>query len=137
MSVRRVSHLGLAVRDLDAAVAAYEAALGVTARREGVLESEGIEAATFHIGDVEIELMQPTGGDTPVGRFIAKRGEGIHHVAYEVDDVQESLDGMRAAGLEVAGEARPGLGGRKAAFVHPRSLHGVLTELVEPADPAG
>lgn len=131
MSVRAVSHLGLAVRDLEAAIRDYELAFGVEAHRHGVLESEGIEAATFQLGDVEIELMQPTAEDSPVGRFLASRGEGIHHVAYRVDDVDESVAAMRAGGLQTAGGVRSGLGGRRAVFIHPRSLHGVLTELVD------
>ena len=135
MGVRRLSHIGIAVRDLEAAVAVYERALGLPVSHRERLESEGIEAASFRLGEVEIELMQPLAEDTPVGRFLARRGEGVHHLAYEAEDVGAVLAEARAAGLETLdSEPRPGLGGSRVAFIHPRSLNGVLTELVQPGE---
>jgi methylmalonyl-CoA epimerase len=133
--LRRVSHLGLAVKDLDAAVRLYEQVFGLRASRRWTAEADRMEAATFQVGDVEIELMQPLEADSPVGRFIASRGEGIHHVAYEVDDVAGALHRLREAGVQtVDAEPRPGGGGRTlVGFVHPRSTFGVLTELEEEA----
>ena len=129
--IKRISHLGLAVRDLDAAVELYEKVLGL--RLESRFESgaDGIRAAMFRAGDIEIELMEPLAEDTPVGRFLAKRGEGVHHVCYKVDDVAAALAEARGAGLEtIDPEPREGGEGRtKVAFLHPRSTMGVLTEL--------
>jgi methylmalonyl-CoA/ethylmalonyl-CoA epimerase len=130
--LRRVQHIGLAVRDLNAAVRLYEEVFGVRVEHRERSESEQMEAATFRIGDVQIELMQPTSEDSPVGRFLARRGEGVHHIAYRVDDLAEALARARAAGLETVDEQpRLGLDGTRVAFLHPRSVNGVLTELVE------
>jgi methylmalonyl-CoA/ethylmalonyl-CoA epimerase len=131
--VKRISHLGLAVRDLDAAIQLYEQVFGLRIAHRWVAEADRMEAATFHVGDLEIELMQPLQDDSPVGRFIARRGEGLHHVAYRVDDVAAALQQARAAGVEtIDQEPRPGGDGRTMiAFLHPRSTFGVLTELEE------
>jgi methylmalonyl-CoA/ethylmalonyl-CoA epimerase len=131
--LRRVSHLGLAVKDLDAAVRLYEGVFGLEPERRWVAEADQMEAAAFRVGDLEIELMQPLSADSPVGRFIEKRGEGIHHVAYKVDDVAEALDRARASGIEtIDEEPREGGGGRtRIGFLHPRGTMGVLTELEE------
>jgi methylmalonyl-CoA/ethylmalonyl-CoA epimerase len=131
--LRRISHLGLAVKDLDAAVRLYEEVFGLRAAHRWVAEADRMEAATFRIGDLEIELMQPTDEDSPVGRFIAKRGEGIHHIAYKVDDVAGSLERAREAGVQTIDQVpRTGGDGRtRVGFLHPRSTFGVLTELEE------
>jgi methylmalonyl-CoA/ethylmalonyl-CoA epimerase len=131
--LRRVSHLGLAVKDLDAAVRLYEGVFGLEPEGRWVAEADQMEAAAFRIGDLEIELMQPLSADSPVGRFIAKRGEGLHHVAYKVDDVGDALVRARAAGIETIDEKpREGGGGRtRIGFLHPRGTLGVLTELEE------
>jgi methylmalonyl-CoA/ethylmalonyl-CoA epimerase len=131
--LRRISHLGMAVKDLDAAVRLYEGVFGLEVERRWVAEADQMRAASFRVGDVEIELMEPLAPDSPVGRFIARRGEGIHHVAYKVDDVAEALDGARSAGLETIDD-RPRVGGggsTRIAFLHPRGTLGVLTELEE------
>ena len=131
--LRRISHLGLAVKDLDAAVRLYEGVFGLEVERRWVAEADQMRAASFRVGDVEIELMEPLAPDTPVGRFIAKRGEGIHHVAYKVDDVAGALDSARSAGLETIDD-RPregGGGSTRIGFLHPRGTFGVLTELEE------
>jgi methylmalonyl-CoA epimerase len=131
--LRRISHLGLAVRDLEAAVRLYREVFGLEVAHRWTAEVDRMEAASFRIGDLEIELMQPLEEDSPVGRFIARRGEGIHHVAYRVDDVAEALERARAAGLEtIDREPRQGGDGRtRIGFLHPRSTFGVLTELEE------
>jgi methylmalonyl-CoA epimerase len=134
--IRRISHLGLAVGDLDAAIGLYRDVFGLELERRWVAETDRMEAASFRVGDVEIELMQPLEEDSPVGRFIARRGEGLHHVAYQVDDVAEALRAAREAGVEVIDEGpRPGGGGRTlVGFLHPRGVHGVLTELEQDAE---
>jgi methylmalonyl-CoA epimerase len=122
----------LAVRDLEAAVSTYEQAFGIQIGHRERSESEGITAATFQVGEVEIELMEPVSEDSPVGRFLARRGEGVHHLAYTVEDVATALSRARSAGLETLDqEPRPGLAGTRVGFIHPHSLNGVLTELVE------
>jgi methylmalonyl-CoA/ethylmalonyl-CoA epimerase len=131
--LRRISHLGLAVKDLDEAVRLYEGVFGLELERRWVAEADQMRAAAFRVGDVEIELMEPLNPDSPVGRFIARRGEGIHHVAYKVDDVAEALDSARASGIETIDEhPREGGGGAtRIGFLHPRGTLGVLTELEE------
>jgi methylmalonyl-CoA epimerase len=131
--LRRISHLGLAVKDLDAAVRLYEGVFGLKVEHRWVAEADQMEAASFRVGDLEIELMQPLTADSPVGRFIARRGEGIHHVAYKVDDVAEALASARSSGIETIDEGpRVGGGGStRIGFLHPRSTFGVLTELEE------
>ena len=127
-----MQHLGLAVSDLESAIQTYERAFGVEVHRHGVQPAEKIDVATFRVGDVEIELMEPTESESPVGRFLARRGEGVHHVAYQVDDATVALRQAREAGLEtIDQEPRAGLRGTRVAFIHPRSVNGVLTELVE------
>lgn len=131
--IRRLSHLGLAVRDLDAALELYRGVFGLEVEHQFESAEDGIRAAMLRLGDLEIELMQPLGPDTPVGKFIAKRGEGIHHVCYKVDDVAAALERVSAAGLESIDTApRPGGDGRTlVGFLHPKSTMGVLTELEE------
>jgi methylmalonyl-CoA epimerase len=133
--LRRISHLGLAVKDLDDAIKLYEQVFGLEVAHRWVAEADRMEAATFRIGDLEIELMQPLEADSPVGRFIARRGEGIHHIAYKVDDVGEALHKAREAGIQaIDQEPRVGGNGRtRVGFLHPRSTFGVLTELEQDA----
>src|SRR5579875_857638 len=134
--VRRVSHLGVAVADLEAAITLYGEVLGLPLSRRWVAEADRIEVASFRAGDLEIELMQPLDEESPVARFLARRGPGLHHIAYEVEEVASALERARAAGLESVDERpRPGGGGRtRVAFLHPRSTLGVLTELEAHAD---
>jgi methylmalonyl-CoA epimerase len=121
----------MAVEDLDAAIATYEALLDATVEHRSSVADQGVEAASVLVGTSRIELLAPTGADTPVGRFLAKRGPGMHHVAYEVDDVAGALADLRAAGVELIDEEpHTGLFGLEVAFVHPSSVHGVLTEVV-------
>ncbi|MDX6504168.1 MAG: methylmalonyl-CoA/ethylmalonyl-CoA epimerase [Gaiellaceae bacterium] len=135
-SIRRVKakgihHLGVAVIDLDEAVATYERLFGAQLEHRARVEDQGVEAASLRIGESRVELLSSLGADTPVGRFLEKRGPGMHHVAYEVDDVQGSLDELAGAGAElIDGSPRAGLFGLEVAFVHPDAVHGVLSELV-------
>jgi len=128
-----VHHLGFAVVDLDEAVATYERLLDATLEHRDRVADQGVEAACLLVGDSRVELLAPTGDDTPVGRFLAKRGPGMHHVAYAVDDVAATLADLRDRGAELIDESpRSGLFGLQVAFVHPDSVHGVLTEVVCP-----
>jgi methylmalonyl-CoA/ethylmalonyl-CoA epimerase len=133
--LKRISHLGFAVKDLNRAIELYENVFGLRVHHRWVAHDDGMEAASFRLGDVEIELMQPLAPETPVGRFIAKRGEGLHHVAYKVDDVAEVLAAVGKAGLEtIDKEPRRGGNGRtRVGFLHPKSTLGVLTELEQDA----
>jgi methylmalonyl-CoA/ethylmalonyl-CoA epimerase len=129
-----IDHIGVAVADLDAAIALHRDTYGMTLVHREVVESQGVEAALLDVGESHLELLAPLGDDTAVGRFLARRGPGLHHVAYRVDDVAAALDAVRAAGLRVIDEApRAGIRGSRAAFLHPSASGGVLTELVQPA----
>jgi methylmalonyl-CoA/ethylmalonyl-CoA epimerase len=126
-----VHHVGLAVADLDAAIETYTLLLGGALEHREVLPDQGVEAASVALGRSRIELLAPTGEDTPVGRFLAKRGPGMHHIAYEVADVGSALADLVAAGAELIDSVpRRGLFGLQVAFVHPDAVHGVLTEVV-------
>ena len=128
----RIHHIGVAVADLDASIRVYTSALGAQLVHRATNEKEGLEAAFLRVGDGEIELMAPLRDDSPVGKFMARRGPGLHHVAYGVTDIDESLVEARDAGLElIDSEPRVGMHGTRIAFVHPKSLEGVLTELVQ------
>jgi len=128
---RGIHHLGVAVHDLDEAVDTYERLFGAEVEHRAELESQGVEAAAVLVGAGRVELLTPLGDETPVGRFLAKRGPGMHHVAYEVDDVQAELDRLSEQGAElIDDEPREGLFGLQVAFVHPDAVHGVLTEVV-------
>ena len=121
----------MAVRDLDEAIATYERLFGATVEHRDELASQGVIAAAMRVGEDRIELLAPTGEDTPVGRFLARRGPGMHHVALETDDVRGALRELSDAGARLIDEApRPGLFGLEVAFVHFESVHGVLTEVV-------
>jgi methylmalonyl-CoA/ethylmalonyl-CoA epimerase len=129
--VRGIHHLGVAVDDLEEAIATYERLFGATVERRDALAEQGVEAASLLVGDSRVELLAPTGVDTPVGRFLARRGPGMHHVALESADIEETLRTLAAAGAELIDEhPRRGLFGTEVAFVHPGALHGVLTEVV-------
>ena len=128
----RIHHIGVAVADLDASIRLYTSALGAQLVHRATNEKEGLEAAFLRVGEGEIELMSALRDDSPVGKFMARRGPGLHHVAYGVTDIDESLAEARDAGLElIDAEPRVGMHGTRIAFVHPKSLNGVLTEFVE------
>jgi methylmalonyl-CoA epimerase len=131
VEARGIHHVGVAVADLDEAVRTYERLFGGTLEHRARVEDQGVEAASMRLGDSRIELLAPLGDDTPVGKFLAKRGPGMHHVAYEVDDVRSALAGLARQGAElIDAEPREGLFGLEVAFVHPESIHGVLSEVV-------
>ena len=131
MEVRAVHHVAMAVEDLDEAVATYERLFGARVELRGRMEDQGVEAAYLRVGDGRVELLSALGADTPVGRFLAKRGPGMHHVAFEVPDVASAIDSLTADGAEVIDlDPREGLGGHEVSFVHPDSLHGVLAEVI-------
>jgi methylmalonyl-CoA/ethylmalonyl-CoA epimerase len=131
----RIDHVGVAVEDLDAALALYEQSFAlVLAHRETVTE-QGVEAVLLDVGDGHVELLAPLGEDTPVGKFIAKNGAGLHHVAYQTDDIDSTLEQLKAAGLRLIDEEpRVGIRNSRVAFLHPGSTGRVLTEIVEPAE---
>ena len=131
MEALRIHHVGMAVEDLDEAVGTYERLFAATVERRGTLEDQGVEAVSVRLGEGRVELMSSLGDETPVGKFLAKRGPGMHHVAYEVADLPAALRDLAEGGAELIDEApRRGLFGLQVAFVHPDSAHGVLSELV-------
>jgi methylmalonyl-CoA/ethylmalonyl-CoA epimerase len=133
VTVRGIHHLGIAVADLDEALATYRRLFGATLEHRSTVPDQGVQAVSVLVGGDRIELVSPTGDDTPVGRFLASRGPGMHHVAYEVDDVGAALAQLAESGVELIDEVpRKGLFGLEVAFVHPDAVHGVLTEVVCP-----
>lgn len=131
MRVRGIHHLGVAVSDLEEAIATYEALFGARLERRDSLDDQGVDAASLFVGESRVELVAPTGDDTYVGRFLAKRGPGMHHLALETDDVEAALRELAASGAQLIDETpRRGLFGLEVAFVHPNAVHGVLTEVV-------
>ncbi|MDQ6730535.1 MAG: methylmalonyl-CoA epimerase [Actinomycetota bacterium] len=130
-----IDHVGIAVSDIDAALALYRDALGMPLVHRETVSEQGVDAALLDVGDGHVELLAPLGPDTPVGKFLARNGAGLHHVAYRVADVQAGLDAARAAGLRLIDEtARPGIRGSRVGFLHPAATGGVLTEIVQPAE---
>jgi len=131
VQARGIHHLGVAVEDLDEAVTTYEELFGARLEHRETVPDQGVEAASLKVGDGRVELLASLGDETPVGRFLTKRGPGMHHVAYEVDDVRAAIDELAAKGVELVDEEpRRGLFGLEVAFLHPDALHGVLAELV-------
>ena len=131
----RIDHIGVAVEDLDEAVSLYSERLGMELQHRETVESQGVEAILLGVGESHVELLLPLGPDTAVGRFLARNGPGLHHVAYGTDDIEQALESVRSAGLRLIDE-QPRIGIRKSrvAFLHPKSTGGVLTELVEAAE---
>jgi methylmalonyl-CoA/ethylmalonyl-CoA epimerase len=130
-----IDHVGLAVSDLERATALYEGAFGMPIAHRETVESQGVEALLLEVGEGHVELLRPLGPETVVGRFIAKRGEGLHHVAYRVENIDASLARLKEAGVElIDSQARVGIWGSRVAFLHPRATGGTLTELVEPVE---
>jgi len=126
-----IHHLGVAVEDLDDAVETYRKVFGAELERRDMVESQGVEAAAVRMGESRVELLAPLGEETPVGKFLAKRGPGVHHVAYAVGDLRREIAELTEQGVHVIDEEpHRGLFGLEVAFVHPESLHGVLAELV-------
>jgi methylmalonyl-CoA epimerase len=131
VGARGIHHLGVAVVDLDDALRTYGRLFGAEVERRATVDDQGVRAASLRVGENRIELLEPLGEDTPVGRFIAKRGPGMHHVAYEVTDLRATLAELAEAGADlIDASPREGLFGLEVAFVHPDSVHGVLSEVV-------
>jgi methylmalonyl-CoA/ethylmalonyl-CoA epimerase len=131
----RVDHIGVAVEDLDAAIALHERDYGMALVHREVIDEQGVEAVLLDVGENHVELLRPLGEDTPVGRFLASRGPGLHHVAYQVSDVDSTLAQLRERGLRLIDETpRTGIRGSRVAFLHPAASGGVLTEIVQPAE---
>jgi methylmalonyl-CoA/ethylmalonyl-CoA epimerase len=131
VAVRAIHHLGVAVDDLDEAVATYRRLFGAEVEHRDTVADQGVEAASLRLGEGRVELLASLGEDTPVGKFLARRGPGMHHVAYEVADVAAELRSLEREGAElIDSEPRRGLFGLQVAFVHPDAAHGVLSELV-------
>src|SRR5919202_3658545 len=131
----RIDHVGVAVDDLDAAIALHEQAYGMALAYREVVEEQGVEAVLLDVGESHVELLRPLAPDTAVGRFLASRGAGLHHVAYRVADIEAALAAVRARGLQLIDETpRRGIRDSRVAFVHPQTAGGVLTEIVQPAE---
>lgn len=127
-----IDHVAIAVRDLDAAVAFYAETLGATVAHREVVESDGVEEALLRVADSYVQLLTPTRQDSPVAKYLDRRGEGLHHVGFRVSDCAAALESMRAAGADtIDAVPRPGSRGTTVAFVHPKSAFGTLIELVQ------
>jgi methylmalonyl-CoA epimerase len=132
MAVRRIDHIGIVVQDIETALKAYRDALGLELTKTEFVSEQAVKIAFLPTGESEIELVEPTTGDSGIARFLSKRGEGIHHICFEVDDIESTLAQMAAQGMKLIDEVpRVGSAGQKYAFVHPKSAHGVLVELYE------
>jgi methylmalonyl-CoA epimerase len=128
----RLNHVGIAVRSLEEALAPYRDGLGLQVAEIEEVASEQVKVAFLPVGDTRIELLEPTGDDSAIARFLSRRGEGIHHLCVEVDDIEAALERLRRAGVPLVDETpRPGAGGCRVAFVHPKGMAGVLVELLE------
>ena len=131
----RIDHIGVAVADLDAAIGLHCEQYGMPLVHRETVAQQGVEAALLDVGEGHVELLEPLADDTPVGRFLARRGPGLHHVAYQVTDVDAVLRALRERGVRLIDEApRTGIRGSQVAFLHPSSSGGVLTELVQPVE---
>ena len=129
-----IDHVGVAVEDLDSALALYQGTFGMPVAHRETVSDQGVEAVLLDVGDCHVELLRPLGEDTAVGKFLARRGPGLHHVAYRVDDIDAALARFREQGVELIDrEPRTGIRASRVAFLHPRATGGVLTEIVEPA----
>ncbi|MBA2428731.1 MAG: methylmalonyl-CoA epimerase [Thermoleophilaceae bacterium] len=130
----RIDHVGVAVEDLDQAVVLYTERFGMTEQHRETVEEFGVEAVLLEVGEGHVELLEPLSEESAIGRFLARNGPGVHHVAYQTDDIDATLERVRTAGVEAIDEQpRTGIRGSRVAFLHPRSTGGVLTEIVEPA----
>ena len=131
----RIDHIGVAVEDLDAAIDLYETTFGMKLVHRETVAEQGVEAVLLDVGENHVELLSPLGPDTPVGKFLAKKGPGLHHVAYQTDDIEAALQHAKDAGLRLIDETpRTGIRNSRVAFLHPAATLGVLTEIVQPAE---
>jgi methylmalonyl-CoA/ethylmalonyl-CoA epimerase len=134
----RIDHIGVAVKEIDPALELYRDRFDLSLAHREVVEEQGVEAVLLDVGENHVELLAPLGEDTPVGKFLARQGPGLHHVAYQVSDIEATLETLKQAGLELIDqEPRNGIRGSRVAFLHPRASMGVLTEIVQPATGTG
>jgi methylmalonyl-CoA/ethylmalonyl-CoA epimerase len=130
--MRRIDHIGVAVHDLEETLAPYVEGLGIQVAHEEEVPSQKVRVAMLPVGETNIELLEPTSEDSPIAKFLERKGPGIHHIALAVDDIEAALERMAAAGVRMIDEEpRPGAGGTRVAFAHPKAFNGVLVELVE------
>jgi methylmalonyl-CoA/ethylmalonyl-CoA epimerase len=133
-----IDHVGVAVDDLEEAIALYSDRLGMPLAHRETVADQGVEAVLLDVGDCHVELLRPLGPDTAVGKFLDRKGPGLHHVAYRVDDIEAALARLQGEGIELIDtEPRTGIRNSRVAFVHPRATGSVLTEIVEPAEGHG
>lgn len=125
----KIDHIAIAVNDLEEAAKNYKEALGVNSVEFETVESEGVKLAILHLENGRIELMQPTNDESPIKKFLEKKGQGLHHVALQTDDIESEVERMEGCGIQFLGKIRPGSEGTKITFIHPKSLNGVLAEL--------
>jgi methylmalonyl-CoA/ethylmalonyl-CoA epimerase len=134
----RIDHIGVAVAEIEPALELYRDGFELTVAHREVVEEQGVEAVLLDVGENHVELLAPLSPDTPVGKFLTRQGPGLHHVAYQVDDIDATLQALRQAGMRMIDEQpRTGIRGSRVAFMHPRATAGVLTEIVQPAAGAG
>jgi methylmalonyl-CoA/ethylmalonyl-CoA epimerase len=134
----RIDHIGVAVEEIDAALELYRDSFQLEVAHREVVEEQGVEAVLLDVGENHVELLAPLSPDTPVGKFLAKQGPGLHHVAYQVSDIDATLQALKQAGMQLIDQQpRIGIRGSRVAFMHPRATAGVLTEIVEPATAGG
>jgi methylmalonyl-CoA/ethylmalonyl-CoA epimerase len=130
----RIDHIGVAVEAIEPALELYRGSFVLTVAHREVVEEQGVEAVLLDVGENHVELLAPLGPDTPVGKFLAAKGPGLHHVAYQVSDIDATLEALKRAGLQLIDQQpRAGIRGSRVAFMHPRATVGVLTEIVQPA----
>ena len=125
----KIDHIAIAVNDVEESAKVYQQALGVDNVEFETIESEGVKVAIIHLENGRIELMQPTNDTSPIKKFLDKKGQGLHHLALETDNIEGEVERMEGCGIQFLGKIRPGSAGTKVTFIHPKSLYGVLTEL--------
>jgi len=130
--MKKIEHLGIAVKDMDATTEIYETLFGKAAYKTEKVESEGVITRFFEIGESKIELLEATHSDSPIAKFIAKKGEGVHHIAFEVDDIEMEIERLKKAGFQLINDKpKDGADNKRIAFLHPKSTAGVLVELCQ------
>ena len=125
----KIDHIAIAVNDVEESAKIYQQALGIDDVEFETVESEGVKIAILHLENARIELMQPTNDESPIKKFLDKKGQGLHHMALDTDDIEGEVERMEGCGIQFLGKIRPGSAGTKVTFIHPKSLHGVLAEL--------
>ena len=125
----KIDHIAIAVNDVEESAKVYQQALGVDNVEFETVESEGVKVAIIHLENARVELMQPTNDTSPIKKFLDKKGQGLHHMALDTDNIEGEVERMEGCGIQFLGKIRPGSAGTKVTFIHPKSLHGVLAEL--------